>query len=383
MPPAVRSSLSVAALWLLVPCGCERITHASEFEVHSAVPFHGVCNECPNTGSDLRRPPCPRPSDAPDLDEMFVYLFQEYRLGYDKDQWTGATAGAFNLGVDLDCSDRPHGGRPALCEPRALADGSTGEPWVALPHGIDNAFAQRLFAPLYDKAVSLGSDVNLQAGINEQIAQGKGGVMIVVEGWNGTFDDPRVTARIVAAAGISAANGGPPRWDGHDLWDALSDGPDSASRFGAPNTAFKSDDAYVADGVLVLDLGFLGVADTTVVNNGARLDMPIHDFLIIGDLRIEELRNISVSGRWAYSDMVRSNADVASFLSGCEPVARAFVMSVWPDLVDVAPDLPIGHQATPGEPCEAISIGYGAHGARGRIGDYRPVSALPGGCPSQ
>ncbi len=377
-----------ALLLLLAPCaamswGCERITHSGDFETVAVKAFHGACNECPNTGEDLRRPPCPVASDAPDLSEMFVYVFKEYRLGFDKTLWTGPDAAAFNLGIDLDCSTRPDGGRPALCEPRTLPDGSGGEPWVALPHGIDNAFSQRLFAPLYDKAVKLGGDVNLQQGINDQIAAGKGGVMVVVEHWNGTADDPRVSARIVSVAGVSDANGGPPRWDGNDLWDALSDGPDPASPLGAPNTTFKSDDAYVADGKLVLDLSSQGVADTTVVNNGARLDMPIRDFLVMGDLSHDDLLNISVSGRWAYSDMVRAKVDVANFLSGCEPAARAFVLAVWPNLVEVAPDLPIGHDATPGEPCEAISIGYGGNAIRAGIGGYRPVSALPGGCPTE
>lgn len=378
-----RALVLPMALPLLLASACESITHSDDFAVLDTVPFHGVCNACPADATDLRRPPCPNPSSAPDLNEMFVYIFKEYRLGFDKLQWTGATAGAFNLGIDMDCSTRPDGGRPVLCEARALPDGATGEPWVAMPHGIDNAFSQRLFAPLYDKALALGSQVNLQQGINDQIAAGKGSVMVVVEHWNGTFDDPRVTARIVAVAGISDSNGGPPRWDGVDRWDPLSDGPDPDSAFGAPNTAFKSVDAYVANGVLVLDLASQGIAATTVINNGARLDMPIRDFLVIGDLRENELRNISVSGRWGYSDMVRAKVDVANFLSGCEPVARAFVLSVWPNLVEVAPDLPLGHDATPGEPCEAISVGYGGHAVRARVGEFRPVSALPGGCSAE
>lgn len=377
--------VTAAALlpWAVVSSGCERITHASEFEVAAATQFVGACNECPATGLDLRRPPCPNDSSAPDRDEMFVYVVKAYHLGYDKKAWTGADAASFELGVDMDCSDRPFGGRPALCEPRALPDGSDGEPWVAMPHGIDNAFAQRLFAPLYEKAVALGRNVNLEQGINEQIAAGRGSVMVVVEHWNGTPDDSRVTARIVSVAGTTSPDAGAPRWDGTDEWDALSDGPDLASPWGAPNTAFTSDHAYVSQGWLVLDLSHLGTADTTVVNNGARLDMPIHDFMVMGMLTESELRNITITGRWAYSDMVRAKVDVANFLSGCEPVARAFVLGVWPNLVEVAPDLPLGHDATPGRPCEAISVGYGAYAVRARLGGYRPVSALPGGCPTE
>ncbi len=379
----IRRAPSIGLVATLLACGCERITHSGDFETVDPPRFHGACNECPASGLDLRRPYCPVDSDAPDIDEMFVYVYREYHLGHDRTSWTGPDASEFMLGVDMDCSDRPDHGRPVLCQPRTLPDGSEGEPWVAMPHGIDNAFAQRLFAPLYDKAIAAGGDVDLEQGINEQIAAGNGSVMIVVERWNGTPNDPKVSARIVSVAGISDRNGGPPRWDGSDLWDPLSDGPDATSPHGAPNTTFKSDDAYVANGMLVLDLSFLGTASTTVVNNGARLDMPIRDFLVLGELTPDTIRDISVSGRWGYADMVRAKADVANFLSGCDPLARAFVLGVWPNLVEVAPDLPLGRAATPGEPCEAISVGYGGSAIRARIGENRPVSTLPGGCPSE
>jgi len=319
-------------------------------------------------------------SDAPDLPELFVYVWRYYELGFDPEQWTGADAEDFDLGYDLDCSTRLPSGRPGLCRPRTNLEGSEGSPWIPLPHGIDNALSQRVLGPLYEEAAKLGQNAALDEDINESIAQGGSTIIIAVERWNGTPNDPRVTARIVTVTGISEANGGAPRWDGNDLWNVLSDGPDPESPFGAPYTSFKSDDAYVARGKLVLELGFLGVADLTVVNAGARLDVPIHGFAAVGDITADALRNISVVGLWAYSDIIRTIPDIADFLSGCDPLKRAFLMEYFSNLVAVAPDMPLD-EPNPYQLCDAVSVGYGAEAFRAKVGGYRPVSSLPGGCP--
>ena len=379
---AVRFACAGVSLSLLsFAASCERITHSADFSLLEVEPYYGICNACPASSEDLRHPPCPVASDAPDLDEVFPYVWRTYHLGFNPADWTGSTRDAFVLGLDLDCSGRQPDGFPVRCQPRRLADGGKGEPWVPLPHGIDNALAQRIFGPLYVMTQALGVEADLEGGINKSIAAGGSTVMIAVERWNGTPNDPIVNARIVSVAGISDENGGPPRWDGNDLWNALSDGPDQDSPGKVPNTTFKSDHAYVANGILVLDLGFLGTADLTAVNQGARLDMPIRDLVVVGDITRDALRNISIVGRWSYSDMKRATLDIADFLSGCNPAQRAYLLSVWPSLMETAPDLPLGPEPTPDEPCEAMSVGYGADAVRARVGGYVPVSSLPGGCP--
>ncbi len=382
----VRSDPGCGATRLLVVCaglqcfGCERLTHAADYEVLVPSAYEGACNVCPSEPG-LRHPPCPVSSDVSDRFELFVYVWRYYELGFDPQAWLGPEADAFDLGYDLDCSSRLPTGRPVMCLPRTLPNASEGAPWIPLPHGIDNALSQRILGPLFLKAKALGQEAALDDGINEAIGRGGSTVMIAVENWNGTPNDPKVTARIVSVAGISEANGGPPRWDGEDLWDALSDGEDPESALGSPNTTFKSDHAYVSQGTLVLDLRLLGVADLTVVSQGARLDIPLHDLVVVGDITQTELRNISVVGRWAHSDMLRAIPDIADFLSGCDPLKRSYVMSVFPELAETASDLPLGREKTPGQPCAAMSVGYGAEGFRARLGGYRPLSSLPGGCP--
>lgn|GEM_PF-1412215 len=375
-----QASRCAGALGLLVlATGCERFTHAGEYEVLYPEPFEGFCTACPEE-TGLRHAPCPVASSAADKPELFVYVWRYYELGFDPEAWQGPEADAFDLGFDLDCSSRQPTGRPALCQPRTLEDQSEGTPWIPLPHGIDNALAQRILGPLYLKAQALGQDAALDKGINESIAKGGSSVLIAVENWNGTPNDPKVTARIVSVAGISEANGGPPRWDGNDLWDALSDGADPESSFGAPGTTFKSNDAYVARGTLVLDLRSLGVADLTVVNNGARLDMPLHEFAVVGDITETELRNVSVVGKWSYADMKRTSSDMADFLAGCDPLKTAYLVSVFPDLMDTAPDVPLERGGSTNLPCDAMSIGYGGEAFRAKLGGFRPVSSLPSGC---
>ena len=377
---SVRGPVGLSLLLVLAPCGCERITNSSDYEVSVPEAFEGLCNACPDEGLDLRHPPCPVASSVRDRNEQFVYVWRYYKLGFNPDDWTGPNADAFDLGIDLDCSSRLPTGRPSLCVPRTLPEGRKETPWLPLPHGIDNAMSQRVLGPLFELAEEMEQDAALDKGLNAAIAAGGSSVLIAVENWNGTPNDPKVTARIVSVAGISEQNGGPPRWDGNDLWDALSDGADPESRFGAPNTTFKSDHAYVANGTLVLDLQFLGVADLTIINNGARLDIAMHNLAVIGDISEDALLNVSVLGLWSHGDMKRASSDIADFLSGCDPLKRSFLDKLLPDLIDSAPDLPLS-TSSPTQPCDAMSVGYGAQAYRARIGGFRPVSSLPGGCP--
>lgn len=362
---------------LALPAACQVASHADDFSVRpSQEPFRGVCNECPPTVEDLRRPDCPTDSSVPDDGEVYTYIWRHMRLGAREEEWTGPNRDAYAVGIDQDCSTRPDG-LPALCAPRPLTGALPEEiPWTALPHGIDNSVAQRMFWPLIKKS---GGMIDFETQMTQSVDQGGSTIGLVLTEWNGTDDDPQVDARFFSVAGISPDNGGPPRWDGTDRWDVATGGPDpDFPGLNIPDVAFKSDRAYVARGVLVVDLSHLGVSSMVLMNKGARLEVQLHDLVVIAELTKEALLPVIGTGKWYYEDMVRSQDAFADFLSGCNPTIRNVLDPLLPDLIAGAMDLRIDDEAPIDAPCEAMSVGYGADAYRALVGGYRPPTALPG-----
>ncbi len=356
--------------------GCQVASHANDFSVRSETAFVGMCNACPETQEDLRRPPCPVDSTAPDDAEVHTFIWRSMLLGAKQEEWTGPNADAYAVGIDLDCSTRPLG-VPALCAPRELTGALPEEvPWVALPHGIDNSAAQRIFGPLIKKS---GGLIDFEGQMSDSIDKGGSTIGVTVTRWNGTPNDPQVNARMFSVLGISASNGGPPRWDGNDLWDASAGGPDpDFPEHDIPDVTFKTNKAYVANGVLVADLSHLGVSSMVLMNKGARLEVQLHDLLVMATLDKAGLHPVIGVGKWYYEDMSRSQDAFGDFLAGCNPGIRSLLDPLLPDLIAGAMDLPVEESSPADAPCNAMSVGYGAHAFPAKVGGYRSPSALPG-----
>ena len=368
---------AIGALTLALTCGCQVASHADDFSVReSREPFQGVCNACPPSELDIRRPPCPVDSSEPDDGNVYTYVWRHMRLGAREEEWSGPNSEAYDIGLDLDCSTRPSG-LPARCTPRELTGALPEEiPWTPLPHGIDNAAAQRVFSPLIKKS---GGLIDFEAQMSESVDAGGSTIGVTLTQWNGTANDPRVNARMFSIVGISPDNGGPPRWDGNDLWDVATGGPDpDFPGLNIPDVTFKTNAAYVANGVLVADLSHLGVSSMVLMNKGARLEVQLHDLLVLANVTTESLTPVIGVGKWFYEDMSRSQDEFADFLSGCNPGIRSILDPLLPDLIAGAMDLPTNDDAPIDAPCEAMSVGYGADAFPARVGGYRSPSALPG-----
>lgn len=367
-----------ACLLLLFLAGCQVASHAGDFSVREDTPYRGLCNACPPTQQDIRRPPCPVDSSDPDDGEVYTFIWRRMRLGSKEEEWTGPNASDYEIGMDLDCSTRPDG-LPALCAPRELSGALPEEiPWTPLPHGIDNSVAQRLFHPLIKKS---GGLIDFEKQMSESVDKGGSTIGVTITSWNGTPNDPRVNARMFSVVGISVENGGPPRWDGHDVWDVAAGGPDpDFPGLDIPDVTFKTDRAYVAGGVLVADLSHLGVSSMVLMNKGARLEVQLHDLLVMATIDKSALTPVIGVGKWYFEDMSQARSAFADFLSGCNPAIRGVLDPLLPDLIAGAMDLPTSHLAPVDAPCAAMSVGYGADAFPGRIGGYRTPSALPG-CP--
>lgn len=383
---ACFAAVAVAAV------ACEDIAHVSDFHLDPSVSYRGACNACPvDAGAGLRHPPCPPSSDgeAPDDGHVYVYAWRRLRLGY-SDVAGHETDPAYyddNVGFDEDCSERTPKGLPVECA--AQSPETALVPWAPGPHGIDNALMQRVFGYLQ----KLGTMNHLQP-IDQEISGhfevGDASVLDIVYNWNGTPNDSKVSFRVSSTLGT--VGGVKPQWNGTDEWIAADQQCDekldphcdpSREEFQIPDETFATDDAYVANGMLVADMGFLRPFNAEIVNNGASLEVSIYDFLFTGRITNDEIAYGITTGEWSVADIQQTGSDFANFLSGCNPLVTDFLCGLLPKLVTQAADMSL--DPTPSsrsKPCDALSIGYGADAYRARIGRYVPVSAAAG-CPLQ
>ena len=365
---------------------CEGIAHVSDFSIEAASatpdasgPYSGVCNACPTSDQELLRPPCPNGGPAADDGLFRTYVWQRIHLGATPDQWRGATGASYTVGRDQDCSTRPNGGLPVECTP-AADSGPVGDLWEPLPHGIDNSFSQRILWPVAQLAQSLGNTVDLESTIDARFAQGSGSVLVTVFDWNGTPDDSQVGVVLCSTVGVDPANG-PPRWDGTDEWIAYAAGPDpDFPGANVPLTDEKTTTAYVSNGVLFADYSALGGAQLTILNNGARVTVILHDFYYTGQITPQALTGVTAVGRWYLDDYEKAASDAADYLSGCDPLARAVLDQNLPAFGYEAADLAVDPTRGPDAPCDAISTAYQADAVRAQISGYVPVDSVPGGC---
>src|SRR5580704_6701997 len=202
--------LAVPALLAVVAPACELATHAFDYEIDTAAAPPGLCDACPASADGLRHPPCPVFLPAPDLPRTFTFAARRASFGHAADFATAAPV----LGYDLDCSDRPLGGRPVLCRP------SSEEGWQALPEGIDDAFFQRVLEPIYAAEIQ-SRPFDLDAVVSSALEQGLYGLVVSVDRWNGALDDTDVEVTVRSSPGL--AGGAAPAWNGADTWLTFPD----------------------------------------------------------------------------------------------------------------------------------------------------------------
>src|SRR5947209_1622029 len=108
----------LVALGTVATCAlaCEGIAHVSSFAIRAQAieggadaPYVGPCNECPPQAGDVRRPPCPSSSDAPDDGKVRTYVWRRIHLGASRDEWLAPKDATYSVGMDQDCSTRPNG----------------------------------------------------------------------------------------------------------------------------------------------------------------------------------------------------------------------------------------------------------------------------------
>ena len=323
--------------------GCELITEAHEFEFHE-----GLCTEC--VEPDLKRAPCPTPSEAPDLDEDFVFAAEEGRF-------TGLDAQGRLPGLDRDCSAEA---KPSRCRPRV--DPPTNG-WEPRPMGIDNSAAQRMFMPLEELAAAAGYESNLNLDYRDGLHLG---LLVILRNYNGTPDDSSVEVSLHSSPGVSKSNG-PPRWDGTDTWD-LHDGEDGSPE---PFLRIERAEGYVSGGVLVVDYRHKG-QQTFRINTGfgEPFRLLVRDIVLVGNIDSETMRDVVFSAIADYDSLIESVPAASQTLAACFPEVVSTVEQLLGIYLEEAVDMPSATASSEDELCGGVSLAFSAWGKRARLGGF-------------
>lgn len=353
---------------------CELATHAFDYQVAPALAL-GVCDACPGASADLRRPPCPPGGGGGDQGRR-VFAARRAHLGR-PGAWSGASAAAFDLGFDLDCSTRPHGGLPALCAPHAPEAGPVIG-WEALPHGIDNAWLQRVLAPLYQQAPP-ASAFDLDAAVSAGLEDGRFGLLVVVDRWNGEPDDPDVEVSVRSSPGL--ASGAAPRWDGADVWSPFPEvEPDGSRSFRVLRAA-----AYVRSGVLVVDDHARGAAVYGFGAPATRFELVLARVSFAGSIARHGLGRFTMSGLVDLPSARAAAPGIAHAITGCAAATEPPIGAMVPSLIEGAADMPMDPASSPTDPCDAISFGWSFDAEPARLGAAGDGAdggnGIGGGCP--
>jgi hypothetical protein len=364
------SSMSRASVLLcMMPlvASCTATTHADDYETVEPPPDERLCAQCASR-PDLSHPPCPPESLVPQGDQVVLFAMQALDLGARSSGWTAG----YRVGLDQDCSDRPEK-RPVQCEPRNLMT-----QFDRLSNGIDNALATQVFFPIIQS-----EGLNPQTLINQSLEIGYGGVLLVIDGWNGLPDDDQVGVRMLPMR--STVGMRPPTWDGADRWVAFSDrfDPDLPGKR-VPDTDNKTPDAYVTDGTLVWDARAVPAFLLPFGAGGALVDVRLSNVVLTGELKSDQqprrLVNAVLAGVWSAFLASRNAVRLAEIMGQCDVDEVKRLTPEIEDLIAEAPDmlLPTSQGAAT---CDAISVGFlGSWVEIDEVAELEPVSAIPQSC---
>lgn len=286
----------------------------------------------------------------------------------------------FELGYDIDGA-RTSSGTTAECAPLdpTFGPGSDG------CGGVDNVLGAvyGLIASFFPCAL---------AELGDHVAEGRGGFLLWVRGWNGTPNDRRVEVALMPTSyGVTASalgDGGAPRacgpgprdggldprptgedlrWDGTDLWFVTEARPGDLGTWDCDRVEpFSRDlDAYVVDGLLV------SVINRVVpIQFGPCLSLPLGNPVITARITDSELTEGIVQGRISVASV---RAAVPLFDVSGEMLENLNF------LIDNNADVntECGYSETPCEAestvrCDALSSGLGFDAMRAQFGGVRP-----------
>lgn len=355
----------------LLTCGCD-VYDASLLD-DGGPSDAGVGGDAGAVCDPLHPPPRPDIEDSPDR-EPVLFAFRGVVLDQGM-QWS-------EIGLDIDdrctSSDSPEVECLSPASGRVEVDGM---------RGIDNAFGHR-FYPVVELVLE-----TFQQDARAAQENGRGTLLGIVDGWNGTPDDPRLGVTILQSVYGTPGDGSdtppdvtlqdgvptlpddteapPPAWDGDDWWWVRDDG-----YLGGDMSRPKVHDtnAYIASGTLVVNLP---PADILFFAGDAGARVRLTDGKIVAELSDDGqmLHDVTVAGRWPLSDLIATAPNVGV----CNGTSEFDVLTnMLEDIADVL--------ASPGTGgadarCDAISLGVLFEtGIRARFAGTEESPPLPNPC---
>lgn len=307
-------------------------------------------------GCTPRRPP-PRPPGDDSGDERQVFVIRDLSFN-DGRAW-------FDYGLDLDglCTSRTN--PAAECLGPLVEDGNDG---------VDNAYAESFRGAL------LTALPDLEAMVTREHTAGRFAILVRIDGYNGTADDPQVQASVALtvcgvprSVGAGCMAGAGPAWDGMDLFfagdEAFVDGNEDMPRV-------VDDNAYVTGGRLYLRLPNY---DNLVISDGTRsLDVGLVDATLIVELgSVDQPGQAVITGRWGSSRILQAGQRLG-FCPG-DASDQLYLMFAQ-NAVDQSADLREAGAPDPAVPCDAVSMALAGRAYPGLWGGVVPALPFPEPC---
>ena len=203
--------------------------------------------------------------------------------------------------------------------------------------------------------------------------EGRGAVALVIDGWNGTPDDPRVAAFLATSMyGIpqGGAQDDPLLWDGTDSL-YVSELDFSSGNLTMP--IINDATAYVSGGMFVMDIP--DGRSLYFPRNDSLFEIRLTDAQLIGRLEGGQLVEGKLVGRWAIIDISTALTELGACPGTIERLSADAI-------VDRAADI-LSNDADDGMDimCDALSLGMGFTGYPALLGGAVPIDRGPPACP--
>lgn len=309
-------------------------------------------------------PPAVADAGADSGDQKYVFALREVSfIGKEK----GAPPGP---GWDIDGTCTCHDAGPPSCQTPAGAGTYCDGPGGA-DYGSVAVF----------ETASLAIPVN---DVAKEINLGLLGMLLTLDGYDGTPNDPLVTATFLISPGLRGDGGvptEPPKWDGTDSWPVTSSSYENPST-GKPR--FVTSAAYVRDNILVARLMTCAVAFPWG-NQSQQLnltDVVLTGTVGQGDAGMVELRGGQIVARLRVDQLLETVGGVQLSIGGERVCENDIAWPVFHATVCKNADVMANSQGSILARCDAVSFLMTFNGIPALVGETVTLPSVDGGdCP--